>query len=74
MDLPGSRQRGGRKIGPPVDNGTVALAMAGMAFYWLMPLAAAGRARPKKRKAQAAPATTTAAPATDIDPAAEPGA
>lgn len=38
-----------RRNSPPVDNGTVALALSGMAFYWLMPMVA-GSGRKRLRK------------------------
>jgi hypothetical protein len=62
--FPGSRHEGfgpgadaqartgtGRKLGK-LDNGTVALAISSMAFYWMMPmlLRAAVRQAPRKRK------------------------
>jgi hypothetical protein len=43
----GFRSRSGRRLGPPLDAGTVALAMTGMAFYWL-PIMSARRRRPKR--------------------------
>jgi len=50
-----ARTRTGRKLGK-LDNGTVALAISGMAFYWMMPmlLRAAARPVPRKRKPPAA--------------------
>ena len=46
----GLRSRSGRRLGPPLDAGTVALAMTGMAFYWL-PIMGGRRRRPKPRPA-----------------------
>ena len=60
---------GGRKIAR-LDNGTVALALSGMAFYWFMP-ALMGRNRRAKRPARPvrrAPATPPATPPTAPEP------
>ncbi|MEX0781545.1 MAG: hypothetical protein WED87_04080 [Dehalococcoidia bacterium] len=50
-DLPGGQRRqttsGGRRLGQ-LDNGTVALALSGMAYYWLMPMLLARRG-PRRR-------------------------
>ncbi|MGE5595650.1 MAG: hypothetical protein ACM3S1_06385 [Hyphomicrobiales bacterium] len=43
----GAGSAGGRKAGG-VDNGTVALAMSGMTFYWVMPLMMARRTRRRR--------------------------
>lgn len=48
---PGSTTGRGRKLGA-VDNGTVALAISGMAFYWLMPMLLSRR---KRRRPKATP-------------------
>ena len=45
----GLRSRSGRRLGPPLDAGTVALAMTGMAFYWLPIMSGARRRRPTRR-------------------------
>lgn len=37
----------GRRVGPPVDTGTVALAMTGLTFYWTMPMMMRRRRRPR---------------------------
>ena len=39
--------RSGRKLGG-VDNGTVALAISGMSFYWMMPMLMSRRKRRRK--------------------------
>lgn len=39
--------RTGRKLGG-VDNGTVALAISGMSFYWMMPMLMSRRKRRRK--------------------------
>ncbi len=46
------RTRTGRKLAP-VDNGTVALAISGMAFYWMKPMMM-GRGR-RRRRASGSP-------------------
>jgi hypothetical protein len=43
----GARTRSGRKLGG-VDNGTVALAIGGMSFYWMMPMLMSRRKRRRK--------------------------
>lgn len=43
-----------RRASAGVDNGTIALALSGMAFYWMMPMMAGGR-RKKRRKAPKPP-------------------
>jgi hypothetical protein len=72
QDVPGNRlppksqmTRSGRKTGN-MDNGTVALAMGAMSFYWTMPMLLAGRKRRRPRR----PATDVAPPADAIS---EPG-
>ncbi len=72
--LPGGTPAGqsgsGRKLGK-LDNGTVALALTGMAFYWLMPaLMSRGRkgrrvVRPARRPRPAPPPVQTTAPEPD---------
>lgn len=43
----GANTRTGRKLGG-VDNGTVALAISGMSFYWMMPMLMSRRKRRRK--------------------------
>ena len=45
--VPGATTGRGRKLGG-VDNGTVALAISSMAFYWMMPILMSRR-RPRRR-------------------------
>ncbi|MCZ2109259.1 MAG: hypothetical protein LC118_06805 [Dehalococcoidia bacterium] len=42
-----AKTRTGRKLGG-VDNGTVALAISGMSFYWMMPMLMSPRKRRRK--------------------------
>ena len=44
----GAKTRSGRKLGG-VDNGTVALAIGSMSFYWMMPMLM-GRGKRRKKK------------------------
>ena len=57
-ELPGAAQRrtqGGRRLAP-LDNGTVALALSGMAFYWLMPALMSRRGRRRRTRRSRGPA------------------
>jgi len=45
--LPGVTTGRGRKMGT-IDTGTVALAISGMTFYWMMPMLMARRGRKSK--------------------------
>lgn len=50
----GPRTRTGRKLAA-LDNGTVALAISGMTFYWMMPMMM-GRRRKRRRAPDNPPA------------------
>jgi hypothetical protein len=52
-----------------LDNGTVALALSGMAFYWMMPMLM-GRAKRRKTRRAATNPTSPANPTTPPGPAA----
>lgn len=67
-ELPrGNRTRSGRNS-PPLDNGTVALAISGMSFYWMMPALMRKRRRPRAQSPNPAPEPGTDAPQGDATP------
>lgn len=56
-----------------VDNGTVALAMSGMSFYWSMPMMMAmAKKNRKRRKPSAASTAPEASPAAEPEVSGEP--